>query len=87
MKTEVRFTKYNDIEFTPEDLEGLKSFIINQLKDQDRITGITFLYKGIIFSITSIGYDVEQNIKIIFLTQITTSKNPVIQKPKLELAH
>jgi hypothetical protein len=87
MKTEVRFTKYNDIEFTPEDLEGLKTFIINQLKDQDRITGITFLYKKIIFSISSIGYDVEENIKIIFITQITTNKNPVIQKPKLELVH
>lgn len=74
--------KYNGVEFTPEDIEAIKIFITNQLKDSDRQNGIGLMFKKSMFMITSIYYDIEQNAKVISLKQLTTQKS-LIQQPKL----
>ncbi len=76
---------YNDLEFTESEIEELKRFIENQLKDSERFLGVGFLYKEISFRLNSIFYNISESQKIITIQQITTKKNPIIQKPKLEL--
>jgi len=74
MKTEIKFTKYNQIEFSLDELKPIEIFITNQLKPDRLNPGITFLYKGVVFIISSIGYDIENNIHLIFMEQLTTKK-------------
>jgi hypothetical protein len=79
---------YNDIEFTKEEIDEIKSFV-SQLKDYEIKMNLGFLFKGITFVIQVVGYDIMNKTKIITLQQITTKKNPIIQTPKskLELVH
>ena len=83
MKLTIRFTAYDKDEFTLDELSTIELFITNLLKDHERQIGVSFLLKGVIFQITSIGYDVEANTKLIFISQITTKKKSIIEKPGL----
>ncbi len=74
---------YNHLEFEPEEIEALKTFITNQLKDGDRQMGTGFLFKGLSFIIQAIYFNVETVEKIISIQQVNTKKNPIIETPKL----
>ena len=85
MKTIIN-VNYNDIEFTPEEINELKAFV-SQLKSYELQMNVGFLFKQITFVINLIGFEVDPPQKVISLQQITTKKSPIIQKPKLELVH
>lgn len=72
---------YNDLEFTKEEIEELKLWITNQLKDNDRQLGTAFLIKGITFVIQAIYFDIRACEKIIVINQATTHSK-IIEQPK-----
>lgn len=83
MKTEIKFSKYNNNEFTIEELKPLEQFIIHQLKDYERVPGVGLIFNKVVFMISSIGFDVNEGKKIINVDQITTLKKSVIEKPNI----
>jgi hypothetical protein len=76
---------YNSLEFTVEDIEQLKIFIHNQLKEKDLDNQTAFFFHKVIFRIVSIFYDVEAVERVVTIQQVTTTKQPIIHKPKLEI--
>ena len=67
----------NSIVFKSEikELEELESFIINQLKNEDRRIGTVFKFDGVYFIIDSIVYDLDESNKIYNVKQITPKTN------------
>ena len=86
MKTEFNFINLaENSDFTIDEIEPLKQFILNRLNERQRVPGTGFLYKGITFTLASIGYDVDRETQILIIQQVTTAKKSVIEKPELKI--
>ena len=70
-------TAYSEEDFNADEMKALENKIASQVKPEDRIIGTSFIFKGVLFTLNSIIFDLDEDTKIMHIQQMTRLKRIV----------